>query len=72
MKWTESFKDHVSRKIGVWMIPLVYVVRANVIPPVLENRERSMPHTIKCGYVEADLVEYASHDHPTFKKDNFQ
>eukprot|EP00957_Ditylum_brightwellii_P066840 5072700-Ditylum_brightwellii.AAC.1 len=55
LKWTESLNGYLSRKIGVWMTPLVYVVRANVILPVLENRERSMPHTIKYDYVEADL-----------------
>ena len=46
LKWTESFSDFLSRKVGVRTIPLSYVVRENSSrPAAIGAQEKSKPHS---------------------------
>lgn len=68
----EVFDDHLSRTLGVRLIPLTYVVRDEVeVPGDLPARMEQMPHSTDSSVVE-DLVNFASHKHPMFKDDNAQ
>eukprot|EP00957_Ditylum_brightwellii_P005560 426409-Ditylum_brightwellii.AAC.1 len=71
IKWTESFADFLSKKIGVRNIPLAYVIQkyVNAQHPI-PNRLRDKPHTAMYGSVKVDLVALAPHDHPNYKEDN--
>eukprot|EP00957_Ditylum_brightwellii_P136881 10438537-Ditylum_brightwellii.AAC.1 len=71
IKWTESFADFLSKKIGVRNIPLAYVIWKDVnTPHPIPNRLRDKPYTAMYDSVEADLVALAPHDHPNYKEDN--
>ena len=71
MKWTEAFQDNLHRVIGVRVIPLAYIIRADrgvpmPAPPLAPNQ----PHSEVHGSIENELVERASHEHPLFRDDN--
>ena len=51
IKWTEAFTDFLHRKIGVRMIPLAYVVRADVVPPAPEALATNLPYSAEHGSV---------------------
>ena len=70
--WSDAFNDHLSRCIGEWMVPLIYVVRKNVTPTVaLGARMTDRPHAVgteeEDGLIERDLISFAGHAHPLFK-----
>ena len=71
MKWTEAFQDYLHRVIGVRVIPLAYIIRADSgvpmpAPPLAPNQ----PHSEVHGSIEYELVERASQEHPLFRDDN--
>ena len=77
--WTESFKDHLCRSIGVRMIPIVYVIRSEIAPDVtkLGARANQKPHASKTnlegqeiGLIKKDLIKFAPHDHALYKEDS--
>ena len=71
LRWSEAFKDHLSRSIGSRCAPLSYVTRAVVAPAeALPEVAQDRPHTEENGSVEADLAKYATHDHPLFRDDS--
>eukprot|EP00957_Ditylum_brightwellii_P072453 5505950-Ditylum_brightwellii.AAC.1 len=73
LKWTESFSDFLSRKVGVQTITLSYGVRENSSrPATIGAQENSKPHSSKYGSIKADLVARASHLHSNYKEDNSQ
>ena len=55
IKWTEAFKNHLTRCIGVRHCPLLYVVRenANVLAPC-PALEPSQPYSQEHGFIEED------------------
>ena len=71
MKWTEAFPDFLRQIIGVRMIPLIYVIRTEVVvpaaAPALENNQ---PHSTEHGSVESELIARASHTNPLYRDDN--
>ena len=71
MRWSEAFADFLQRVVGVRMIPLSYVTRAQVEvaqpPPPLAPAK---PYAEEYESVEGELVARASHDHAKFKDDN--
>jgi hypothetical protein len=70
-KWTESFVDFLNRTIGVRTIPLVYVVRADVVPPLLHPPLAvGQPYAEVHGSVEAEMIARASHTHALYRDDN--
>jgi hypothetical protein len=70
IKWTEAFTDGLHRKIGVWMIPLAYVVRADIVPPPPAALATNLPYSADHGSVEGEMIVRASHNHPLFRDDN--
>jgi hypothetical protein len=70
IKWTEAFTDFLHRKIGVRMIPLAYVVRADVAPPAPTALANNLPYSVEHGSVEGEMIARASHGHALFRDDN--
>ena len=71
IKWTEAFEDYMSRVIGVRMIPLGYVIRADAVPTAAAPAlEAGQPHLTEHGSVEKELVARASHTHALYCNDN--
>jgi hypothetical protein len=70
MKWSDSFFDFLNRCIGVRMIPLVYVVRAEETPPAITALAAGQPHSNEAGCIERELIDRASHNHPLFRDDS--
>ena len=71
MKWTEAFKDFLSRVIGVRTIPLSYIIRDSVQrDPVVPPLAAGQPHSTLHGSVEMELVMRASHTHALYRQDN--
>ena len=71
IRWTEAFRDHLHRCIGVRSIPLAYVIRKDevvvaICPPLTPDQ----PYSEEWGSVEDDLINRASHDHGLFRDDN--
>lgn len=70
-KWTEAFKDCLWRVIGVRMIPLAHVIRADeTLPAAAPALEAGQPHSQAHGSVEAKLVARELHAHPLHRDDN--
>ena len=66
IKRTEAFQDFLHQSIGVRMIPLVYVICANIcIPGPPPQITVNQPHSDEHGSVEADLVACSFHHHGT-------
>ena len=73
IKWSEDFVDHCNRKIGSRTIPLAYVVQNNsAVPGAILPLATDLPHSELDGLVEADLIRWASYNHPIFRYDNSQ
>ena len=71
IKWTESFKDYLCRKLSIRLILLIYTVRENILPvDTLPPLATDMPHSAIHGSVEEYLISRALHYHPLFKDDN--
>lgn len=71
IKWAESFETLLRNTIGVRNIPLIYVIRKDVVPPaaappLLANQ----PFSDETGSVSEELVVRATHSHPKFKDDS--
>lgn len=79
-KWSESFKDFLSRVLGMRMIPLSYVIRDEAevpaaAPPLATHAAPAngvYPYSELHGSVEEELIARGSHDHPHFRNDNQQ
>ena len=74
IKWTEAFQDFLyCTIIGVCIIPLAYVIQANVnvllVPPPLVANQ---PHSVENEFVENKMISHASHGHALFHEDNSQ
>lgn len=71
IRWSESFKDHLSRCTGVRNISLAYVVRETIeVPAACPAREPNQPYTTEHGSVMDDLVNRASHANGLFPADS--
>jgi hypothetical protein len=70
IKWTEAFTDFLHRKIGVRMIPLAYVVRADIVPPPPAALATNFPYSADHGSVKGEMIARASHNHPLFRDGN--
>ena len=72
MKWTVSFKNYLSKKIGVRMIPLSYVIRENVIPvpAAAPTLRANLPYSEDHESVRDELVDRATHTHAKYQDDN--
>ena len=71
LRWTEAFKDFLSRVIGVRTIPLSYVIREEATPPAaIPALANDQPHSAEHKSVEGELVARASHTHPLYRDDN--
>ena len=63
--------DFLHRVIWVRMIPLAYVVRELVVPPAAASAlEEHQPYSTEHGYIEAELIAFASHNHSVYCDDN--
>mgnify|MGYP001106517421 CR=1 FL=1 len=74
MKWSEAYRDWTHRQVGVQGIPLAYITRPDVTPVgALPAREADMPHSVRPAgedaSIERDLIERASHNHPSVRDD---
>ncbi len=71
MKWTEAFKDFLSRVIGARTIPLSYIVREDDdVPDPAPPLAQHQPHSTQHGSVEEELIARASHTHALYRVDN--
>ena len=71
IKWVETFRDHLCSCIGVRNIPLVYVVRPDiVVTAVVPLLEPGQPFLALNGSIEGDLISRASHTHGMYRDDN--
>ena len=71
IKWTEAFMDYLSCAIGVWMIPLAYVIRPKAdVPVATPALAPGEPYSLEHGLVEQELVARALHMHALFQEDN--
>ena len=71
IKWTESFKDFLSRVIGVHMIPLAYIIQSDVqVPAAAPALENNQPHSLEHGSIQLELIARASHMHAFYQDDN--
>ena len=71
IKWTEAFIDYCNRKIGARTIPLSYVIREeHKVPAPAPPLATNLPHSEEHGSVKADLIAWASHNHPLYRDDN--
>ena len=71
MKWSGSFTELLHRVVGIRMIPLAYVVMESVarvrpLPPLAQD----IPHSENHGFIEEDLIEFATHAHWLFKNNS--
>ena len=71
IKWTEAFRDHLERCVGVRFCPLSYVIRDDdAVPAPCPPLELNQPYSAEHGSIEADLIHRASHNHGLFRADN--
>ena len=71
IKWMEAFQDLLHQIIRVRMIPLAYVIHANVnVPAPPPQLTVNQPHSVEHGSVEAELVTHSSHTHALYHDDN--
>ena len=71
IKWTEAFQDFLHQIIRVRMIPLAYVIHANLnIPAPPPQLTINQPHSNEHGSVEAEVVTCLSHTHALYHDDN--
>lgn len=72
-KWSESFKDFLSKVIGNRHAPLSYVIREQVeVPIVAPPLDTNQPHSVLHGSVEGELIARLSHNSPIYRDDNKQ
>ena len=68
IKWVEAFGDHLCRSIGGRIVPLIYVVRILVVPPVAcPSVATNQPYSDEFGLIDEDLIARASHNHGLFR-----
>ena len=57
IKWTKAFQDYLHQIIGVQMIPLAYIIQAQVDVPVapllLMNNQ---PHSEGNGLIKGEMI----------------
>ena len=71
IKWSKSFRDFLSRVIGVRIIPLAYVIREQaIVPGVAPALVDHHPHSHVHGSVENEMVHRASHTHALYRDNN--
>jgi hypothetical protein len=71
MKWSESFRDILHRCIGLWNVPIVYVIRDEAaVPAAVPALMAGQPHSTEAGSVKMELTLWSSHVHPLFREDN--
>ena len=57
MKWTEAFRDHLHRCLGVKKIALAYVIRnETAVDPVVPPLKNHQPYSELHGSVDEDLI----------------
>eukprot|EP00957_Ditylum_brightwellii_P048289 3664713-Ditylum_brightwellii.AAC.1 len=73
MRWVDVFDDFLSRKIGVYTIPLSCATRETALAskPASVNRE-NLPQGEEFTSSEEELVAQASYTHPLYCEDNAQ
>ena len=72
MKWVELLEEHVRKVRGVRKIPLSYLIRtAHVAAPVTPfPAGYELPFGSEYDSFHDEMIECASHTHPTYKADN--
>ena len=65
--WSKATSNHLSLMIGLWMIPLSFLVRKK---EEKDHVDDSKPHSAKCGSVESGMIHLAFHDHLWCLEDN--
>ena len=72
MKWVELLEEHVRKVRGVRKIPLSYLIRtAHVAAPVTAfPNGYNLPYGNEYDSFHDEMIECASHTHPTYKADN--
>jgi hypothetical protein len=70
IKWTESFRDFLSRVIGVRTTPMGYGIRETVnVPAAAPALAQNQPHSNEHESVKGELVARVSHEHALFRDD---
>ena len=70
-KWIETFEDFLFQTVGIRMIPLAYVIRANdIVPVAAPPLLTGMPYSAQHESVVGELIARASHAHANFADDN--
>ena len=65
--------DFLNHVIGVWTIPLAYVVQDNMdMPMVAPDLAPNQPHSVLHRLVESELIAHALHEHVFFHDDNLK
>ena len=71
MKWTEAFRDHLHRCVGVRMIPLAYIIQEDeAAPGPCMPLKTDQPFSEKHEWVEEEFVHRTSHGHGLYKAYN--
>jgi hypothetical protein len=70
IRWTEAFRDHLHRTIGVRNIPLAYVIRTDAVVPAITAIANGHPHSTIHGSIEDKLIARAAHTHPLYCENN--
>ena len=72
MKWVELLEEHVRKVRGVRKIPLSYLIRtSHVAAPVTPfPAGYNLPYGSEYDSFHDEMIECASHTHPTYKADN--
>jgi hypothetical protein len=70
IRWTEAFRDHLHRTIGVRTIPLAYIIRTDDDVPAITAIANGHPHSTLHGSIEDELIARATHTHPLYREDN--
>jgi len=70
LKWSESFKDFLSRKIGSRLIPYSYVVRKDVNVGDALALATGHCYSTEHNSVEGELVARVQHTHAKYRDNN--
>ena len=75
MKMLELMRSQLRKMLGVWNIPLAYVVQCSAtVEPITSATLRPVPSTLpyaaQYSTFHKDLIQRASHDHPSFDENS--
>ena len=72
MEWIDSLEGHLRELRGVRNIPLSYVIRESVNPGAVQpyGATYNLPYGSKYSSFQEEMIERATHNHPTYATDN--